>query len=80
MTWKQKPKISKHLPNAFNSIPMKNSKKTFAHHQQEMQVKNELQNQKLVEKIENVKEAEDFKLMQAMLKPLDAEQERREKV
>jgi hypothetical protein len=42
MTWKQKPKISKHLPNAFNSIPMKNSKKTFAHHQQEMQVKNEL--------------------------------------
>jgi hypothetical protein len=33
-----------------------------------------------VEKIENVKEAEDFKLMQAMLKPLDAEQERREKV
>jgi len=80
MTWKQKPKISKQLPHAFNSIPMKNSKKTFAHHQQEMQVKNELQTKDVVEKLESAKEAEDFKHMKAMLKPLDAEQERREKV
>ena len=47
-------------------------------------MKNELISQnnqnKIVEKIENAREAEDYKNMQSMLKPLDAEHERREKV
>jgi hypothetical protein len=64
---------------AFNSIPMKNSKKTFVQHQ-EMQIKNELTNTKLVEKIENAYAAEDYKRMQDMLTPLESEIERREKV